>query len=1156
MDGITLLLKTFQPFALAAYLCLSAAFLHAQSTFGTILGTVRDPGGSVISGAAVKLQSVDQNTEHQTKSSTDGQYEALNLQPGTYRVTISAPGFQNFVADGLRLAARQTVRLDASLQVGAVEQHIDVTETTGVIATDTAAVASAIDNERVVNLPVNYRASASNSVFQLIATLPGVQGDNSSPSSASFSINGALPGQASYSVDGLTVQNPRGGGVIANVFPSAEAVAEIKVQGVGNNAEYAGVGDVTAISRGGSNLFHGTGFWYYQNSDFDSTPYGSVSKPAKEVNLAGFSASGPVWIPKVYNGRNKSFFFVDYENRQYPRQSVIQNSVPTSSMRTGDFSKEPGAVADPTGAGPFPGNVIPVSRISTIATKLLTQFYPQANFGNTTTFHSVNYVTNKTADTPGNQLDLRFDQVINAKQSMFVRYSRKDATTISPSSLLIDQVNSNPQDRSLVVSHNYVLRPNLINEFRFGYSTELQNSNFASFDGVSFTKGLGFNGLPPLPFNGLPEVDISNFTGITSDRTQSSNTYANWQFNDNLSYVFGRHTLKAGVDIRGNRSKTALGFSGADNFGTYNFTGAFSGNAFADFLLGTPLTSSIDNVLQDNDGRSWEYHAFIQDSFHVNNRLTVEYGVRWQHIPPFQDQAGYIGNFDTSVPKTGRVIYPSSQVAASVLAPGLLLGVNACPGTPNLPANTLAGIPGVPCTPFVTAQKAGLPEGLRKDYVWNFYPRLGIAYRLDDKTSVRSSFGMFQMPIRGAVFYSLTGTAQTDVRTFTNQGSNGQPLFAWPNITTGGTGVSAGGYGTNYFGTANAIDFKNPYAMQWSFTVDRNVGYDTGVRVSYIGLKSTQLPWAPNDNQSLYSTQFYVNQPLQSRPFPYWGRIESRVTGGNAIYQAGQIEVNHRFHRGLSFTAAYTFAKNLNDTGGPNPSGFGDETGNGRVMDSLNRAANRGNDYATRRHRLISSYLYELPFGHGRAFAANANRFVDAVIGGWQWSGIFTAQSGPYMTPVEGSGYDPSGTGSGTYRTQRPDIVANAIPSNQNRDNWITRSAFVCAGQSVGALQFNCGIGVNPARDLAPIGRFGNAGVGIIEGPGTVNLSSGLAKYFRINERLRAGVEATFTNILNHTNLADPNLNITSGSFGKITSARAADFGGSRTGQVAVRFQF
>ncbi len=1142
--------------ATAALILLSSAALNAQSTFGTILGTVRDASGRSVPAAGVKIQSVDQNASHETKTSPNGEYEALNLLPGKYRVTITASGFQAFTADGLALQARQSVRLDASLQVGAVEQRIDVTETVGVIATDTAAVASTMGNERVVNLPVNYRGSANSSAFQLIATLPGVQSDNSNPSNASFSINGALPGQANYSVDGITVQTPRGGGALANLFPSAEAIAEIKVQGVGNSAEFAGVGDVTAVSRSGTNLLHGTGFWYYQNSDFDSTPYGSVSKPLKEVNLGGFSLGGPVRIPKVYNGKNRSFFFVDYENRQFPRQSVLQNSVPTSSMRTGDFSKETSVITDPNGTAPFAGKVIPQSRISPIATKFLTQFYPLPNFGGTDIFHTTNYVTNKSSDTPGNQFDVRLDQTINSKQNVFFRYSRKDSTTISPSALLIDQVNAHVQDRSFSVSYNYMLRPNLINEFRTGYSGETNNRNFNSFDGIAFTKGLGFNGLPPLPFNGLPDISISNVTGIGVDRTQSGDTYSNWVFNDNLSYVTGRHTFKGGLDIRRSRSKTALGFTGADNFGTYSFTGAFSGNAVADFLLGTPLTSSIDNVLQDNDGRSIEYHAYIQDSFRVNSRLTMEIGVRWDHIPPFQDQAGYIGNFDRTVAKTGRVVYPSSQIAASVLAPGLLLGVNACAGTPQLPANTLTGLAGVPCTPFVTASAAGLPEGLRRDYRFNFYPRLGLSYRLNEKTTLRGSFGMYQMPIRGAVFYSLTGTAQTDVRTFTNQGSNGQPLFAWPNITTGGSGVSAAGYGTNYFGTANGIEFKNPYAMQWSATVDRNLGFNTGLRLSYIGLKSTQLPWAPNLNQSTYSTQFYVNQPLQSRPFPYWGRIESRDTGGNAIYQAAQAEVNRRFQHGMSFTAAYTWAKNINDTGGPNPSGFGDETGNGRVMDSLNRSANRGNDYATRRHRFISSYFYELPFGHGRQFLGNANRVLDAVVGGWQWSGIFTAQSGPYMTPVEGSGFDPSGTGSGTYRTQRPDVVSNPIPATQNRDSWINRSSFVCAGQSVGAAQFSCGVGVNPAKDLAPIARFGNSGVGIVLGPATVNLSTGMAKYFRIGERAKAGFEATFTNVLNHTNLADPNLNITSGSFGKITSARAADFGGSRTGQIAVRVQF
>lgn len=1149
-----MLVKKLSAIAVVFGLCASAVW--GQSTFGTILGQVKDATGRSVPGAAVKLEAVDRNVTRGAVTRDDGTYEVSNLQPGKYRVTVTAPSFEPFTAEGVELRARESVRIDAVMRVGTVEQKIDVTGTAGVIATDTATVASAIGNERVVNLPVNYRASSSNSAFQLIATLPGVQGDNSSASSASFSINGALPGQASYSVDGVTMQNPRGGGALSNTYPSAESIAEIKVQGVGNNAEYAGVGDVTAVSRGGGNAVHGSGFWYYQNAEFDANAYGSVTKPNKEVNLGGFSFGGPVWLPKIYNGRNRTFFFTDYERRAYPRQSVIQNSVPTTAMRGGDFGKESGTVTDPFGNTPFANNIVPQSRISSIATKFLQQFYPQPNYAATDVFHSTNYIANKAADTPGNQFDVRIDQMLGSRQSVFFRFSRKDATTVNPQALLLDQIDSNPQDRSLIVSHNFQIRHDMINEFRLGFSSERQKQDFASFDGRTFTQSLGFVGLPSLPFNGLPEININNVTGITVDRTQSDNTYSNWQFNDNVTFAHGHHTFKAGIDIRRNRSKTALGFSGADNYGSYSFTGAFSGNAFADFLLGAPIASSLSNVQGDNDGRSIEYHAFLQDSFRVSDRLTLEYGVRWQHLPPLQDEAGYIGNFDRTVAKTGRVIYPSSAIAATKLAPGLLLSVNACSGTPNLPSNTLTGLTGVPCTPFVTAQQAGLPEGLRKDYKFNFYPRLGAAYRLNDKTTLRTSFGMFQMPIRGAVFYSLTGTAQTDVRTYTNQDSSGQPIYQWPSTTTGGSGIGSSSYGTSYFGTANATDFKNPYAMQWSLTADRNIGGNIGLRFSYIGMKSTQLPWSPNLNQSNYSTEYYVNQTLQSRPFPYWGRIESRDTGGNSIYNAAQLELNRRFHSGLTFTAAYTLAKNLNDIGGPSPTGFGDETGNGRVLDSLNRAGNRGDDYATRRQRFISSFVYELPFGRGRKFASHVNRALDWVAGGWQMSGIFVAQSGTFMTPTQGSAGDPSGTGSGTYRTQRPDRIGNAVPSGQNRDNWMNVNAFECAGRGTGALQFACNVGVNPAKDPAPIGRFGNSGVGIVNGPGTVNLSSGVAKYFQIKEGVRAGVEATFTNVLNHTNLADPGTTITSTGFGKITAARAAEFGGSRTGQIGVRVQF
>ncbi len=240
--------------------------------------------------------------------------------------------------------------------------------------------------------------------------------------------------------------------------------------------------------------------------------------------------------------------------------------------------------------------------------------------------------------------------------------------------------------------------------------------------------------------------------------------------------------------------------------------------------------------------------------------------------------------------------------------------------------------------------------------------------------------------------------------------------------------------------------------------------------------------------------------------------------------------------------------------GGPNPTSFGGETGNGRVLDAYNRAGNYGNDYGTRRHRFIATAVYELPFGKGKAFAGNAGRLKDLVIGGWELSTIITAQTGPYETAYF-NGADPSGTGSGFYRSQRPDFVGNAVPANQSAAQWFVASAFACPGQKA-TTTFSCTIGGNPATSLAPIGRFGNEGVGVLLGPGLFNTSMGFAKSINIAERLQVKLNASFTNIFDRTNYTDPNMNLGSSSFGKITSATGTEFGGARTGQVGVRIQF
>lgn len=1136
-------------------LCLAALAagwkLDAQSIFGSLVGTVKDPSGATVSQASVTITLIEENTVRSVKTDNLGNYEALNLKPGRYNVTVVQSGFEESTKSDVMLLARQTARVDFDLAVGTQKQTVNVETQAGVIESETAAISSSYGSEKLATLPANFRASTSTTPYPLLSTLPGVQSD--SGRDKYLSIQGGQPNQSELSIDGISAQSVRQNRPLIEIFPSVDAISEFKVQGVGNTAEYGSAGDITVVSKSGTNVFHGSSTWNYQNAEFDSIPFGSSSKPQKEVNNYAFYFGGPVWIPKVYKGTNKTFFYGGYEGLSYPRTSTIQNYVPTVAIKNGDFTKEGVTVKDPATGNPFPGNIIPQSRISPIALAIQKQFFPDPNNGDTSKSHANNWNVNKTSDIQSKQFDLRGDHYFTPTQSIFARFSLKNATQTSPNNLLQASQDNTQQNRSLVVSYNYTIKPNLLNEFRIGYTTDSPGSSWG-FDGKSFQKSLGFQGLPSTPFNGDLNVNFNNFNGPDIGRADGTELYRTFVLANTTTWTKGRHTIKGGLDIRWMRSKTTLGFVGADNYGNSNFDGSFSGYEYSDFLLGLPIQTSYGDVQHDNDGFSQRYQAFLQDSFRVSQKLTLEYGVRWDYAPPFHDQFGYIGNFDPSVAKTGKVIYPTGY--GNLLAPEFLISVNACPGTPNLPAPG-PGLPGIPCTPFVTNKDAGLPTGLRKEHQFNFFPRFGFAYRpfADGNTVVRGGFGMYNAPLLGAVLYSLTGTAQTDVRTFNNIDAKGNPIFAWPNVRTGGSGVSVNDYGSAYFGTANAIDLKNPYMIQYNVSVDRNIGFNTGLRVSYIGSHSVNLGWAQNYNQSPRSTQFYATQPLTSRPFPYWGRVENRDSGGTARYNALQIEANRRYHNGLTFTGAYTFAYNKSDVLGVGATSFAGETGGGRVTDAFNRQGNYGNDYGTRRNRFIATAVWDLPFGRGKAIGSGSNRLVDALIGGWQISTIFLAQSGPWDTPYVG-GIDPSGTGSGFYRNQWPDISGNPIPSNQNRNSWAVANAFACPGQSPSASGFTCSIGINPAKDLKPIGRFGNSGVGIFEGPGTLNTSMGFAKSFSVWERLKVRLSGTFTNIFDVTNLADPILSLKNGSFGKITSATAAEFGGARTGQVGVRIEF
>jgi Carboxypeptidase regulatory-like domain/TonB dependent receptor len=1161
--------------------------LTAQSTQATILGTVKDQVGAVIIAAQVVITDTDQGTSSTYFTDHSGNFQAQNLEPGKYKVVVSKGGFQKRLISDLALSARQHLRIDVDLSLSATQQEITVdASSAGAIETETASIASSLDSQSVMNLPANFRASGSTSPLNLIQVLPGVQPDtgpgtttptaNGSPT-VNFSVQGGQPFQTESSVDGVSTQNVTNNTPLSDAFPSAESIAEIRVDGVSNNAEFGQAGEITTVTKSGTNQLHGALFWYAQNRALDAVAYGTpinpatghAEKPEKIGNDFGASAGGPVVIPHLYNGHDKTFFFGTFEGFRFPRQSTIQNLVPTQLMQQGDFSQEvtSAPLYNPYTGGIYDNNVIaPINPSATPFQGL----FPLPNVGNYQTVAAAaagagyNYAANRDSSYNSNQFDARVDQHFNQKLQGFARYTFKDLTLLAPQSLNIPSVTDFDNYRILASSLTYSFTPNLLNEFRFGFTNE-KNGMRNELNGAPYTAAAGFAPIgPTYPVTGITALYFPNLTTLEAGNINQTSQSHLFQYANNLTWTKGSHTMKYGLDIRTLQSVTTLGDNGITNVSVFAFTGQVTGALlgndyslaqYADYLAGTPVQTQYYTLIPKNEGESVYYGFYAQDEWKAKPNLTISYGLRYEYHPAYHDVEGAIGNFDPSTPGTGSVVYPTGY--QNLLDSSFIADFDGCGYGPS-------STPNAACTPVLSNSEAHLPSSLRKSQKDRFLPRVGLAWRPfnDDKTAVRAGFGVYNTTLLGSIFFSLTDTLQAASLQFQNSVTPTGLAYTWPQ-TSPGSGSSTPVYGTANFNTANKINWKDPYSMQWNLSVDHQFPGDIGARISYIAMKTDDLVWGPNLNDMSYSTTTPAQQrPLTDRPFPNWGVVNTHTPGAQATYESLQMEANHRFQHGFSFESSYTWAKNLADNQGPQATGFAAENGGnvGQVSSyQYNRELDFGNVYGTRRQRWINTGVYELPFGHGRLFGSNMGRLEDSIVGGWQLSSIFLWQTGPYLTAyIPGNDADPSGTGSGILagRAQHPDIVGKIVPANRGRNQWVNPNAFACPSNT-GYTQTSyagnaCGVGVISN----PIGRFGNETVGDIEGPGTVNWSAGLSKQIAITDNIRLRGECSFTNVLNHTNLNDPGLDITNPNFGKITSARGSDFGGNRTGQVSMRLEF
>ena len=1123
-----------------------AAAAAAQSTYSALTGVITDPSGAVV--ASAKVEVVNQST-HDVRSAVSneaGLYRFPDLVPGAYDLSVSAEGFAIGQRKDLTLLAREEVRVDMSLSVASAgTTSVDVRGTP--VVTEALTLSDSKSGDSINSLALNFRATATPSPLVVSNLAPLVQSD----SSGNITVGGQLPTATSFSVDGISTQLPRYGGPNKDLYPSVESFAEFRVNTVGNNAEFAQPTDITVITRGGSNDFHGAGYWYFQRQGMNSADQISGVVSNGDADTFGAVLSGPVTVPGLYKGKDKTFFYFDYEGIRLDLNTLISTYSAPTPWRGGDFSGSGYTVVDPLSGQPFAGNKIPATRINPVSAKALPLFFP-----NPTTSDAKLGAPNFVQPFPGtyqsDAYDGRLDHVFNSKHRVWGRVTHKTipftGTDVALGALgagdstynpLMGPFSVNSDLTNIVGYYSWIISPSLVNEFRAGYSRGNFNFSFPqAAQGDSIIQQLGITGLPGTPKNGLGGVPVFYIGDLMGGQTNPYghprvNKNGTLELGDNLSWIKARHSLKFGFEFRRLNFEDNITFINGDEYGDYHFFGDFTSqgvtknadvHGFADFLLG--YVEDAQQAQNGPDGKPFGYHygLFAQDEWRMFPNFTLTAGIRYEINTPFDDETTQLGNFDRNYPG-GRLVVQGTEGLALI--------------------NPLWKV-AVGNTPFVTNDQVGLPHTLRNTYWANIQPRLGFAWKPsgNENTVIRSSFGLYSVPVLGAVLYSLMGV---DTSYFADYPSTLTNPRTFPNVFAGSGTIAP----HPSYRRANQYNLKDPRVIQWNFSIDHNLGFNTLVRASYTGSHTYNLIYSPDLNQVAPNTWGYAALTAtdalrqQYLKYPNFAEVLTRDNGPSMKYDALTLEVNRRLGRNLTFANNYTFAHSTTNALGAVPNGaipVGGQGDNGNnVANDYNIASDYGNSYYTRRHRFVSSFVYDLPFGRGQKFAGNVSRAGNLLVAGWRVTGITLLQSGPWLTPYFSSSLsDPSGTNPSqrSVSQQRPDCV----PGQTGYESTPTTG-----------LYFNPGAFTAPASN---IGRFGTCGSGILEGPGTATFSMSAGKSFALTERVAFRYEAQFANLFNILNKGVPNMNVGSSGFGSISQSQPVEQAGPRSIQMTLRLSF
>jgi outer membrane receptor protein involved in Fe transport len=1097
--------------------------LFAQ-TFGEVTGRISDPSGAVVPGAKISLTNVATNAIRTAVSTDSGNYTFPVVAPGLYNVKVEQAGFKT-ASSNVQVQVQQAVRLDFTLQLGQITETIEVSASSQMLQSETASLGTVIENKGVTELPLNGRnylslvalAANANTLSPIAGQAAGRQGGDRA--SQSISVGGNRIMFDYFTLDGVTNTDPNFSTYV--VLPSIDAIQEFKVQTGVYPAEFGHQStQINVVTKSGGNVYHGALFEFVRNDKFDAMPYAfTTSHPAKSPfkwNDYGFELDGPVRIPGLLDLRNRLFFMANYERRSVRTSSQAVYSVPTAAMFEGDFSAWPTTIYDPNNLDssgsktPFPGNRIPANRIDPISKKFL-KYYVSSNLPG----FSSNYVKDNSYPNNRQGFTARVDFVESARSQWTGRYSWGDEDQASTGiSITGSKILTNYQQ--WLATNTRTFTPSLVNEARFGY-TKMNNSLGTYSAYVSDTvKDIGIPGLasgPPVAW-GVPMASFAG-SGFVAIGDAQDGPFAiddnTLQLVDNIAWTRGKHSFRFGFEYtRQNFNQIGNQFSRGQFAFQPNATMSTDrkgGDAFADFLLGDLWNSIVAVALAQSEFQRNAVGAFADDTWKLTPKLTLSLGLRYELTPPWYNNRNNL--FLAYVPHIQANSNPPASETPYMVRQGNCSDPYAGPPPLNIRWTTVDA----------KCSNGLLPDQLLKTSYRDFAPRVGIAFSPDSKTVVRAGWGIFYNQEIGNAWFDLARNIGGRV---TLQGNTGTPNLFWSNaVPPSGTYANV----PSPYAYAMNPDHRTSYSMQYLLNIQRQLSPNWALEIGYLGGASRHLYGFQDANQGIPGT---VGSVTSRRPYKGFSNIQWVHDGGNGSYNSLSIKATRRFSQGFSVIGSYTWSRSIDTTSGIRVQGFDTLY----PQNSYCLACEKGPSAFDTPHRMVTSVLYDLPVGKGKALNIS-NRVVNTILGDWNLGGILTLQTGmPGNLSI--GGLDNAGTGSGGY--DRPNSTGiSPYLDNPTPSRYLNLDAFV----------------------VAPPGQFGNAGRNSVRGPGIIGFDAEVHKQFRMPYKEGHSLQFRFEafNALNHPNWQMPNLNIRSGAArpGMPDTAARQNFGVVTNTSMAMR---